>query len=287
MDFSGKVAVVTGGASGIGEGICEELVSRSCKVIVVDIAGDEAEQVAKRIGGGATAYRCDLSDMTAIEKMADDIWQAQGGVDIVYANAGVNAAAPLLAATPEEFDFIYAVNTKAMWFTCREFANKMIAGGRRGHLCMTGSEHSIGMQNVGAGLYTGSKHAILGIADVMRHELPSEITLSILCPGIVNTKIYDPKRHSDLPKDPDKLIDFSKAMIGKGIEPREVGKMAVDGVARGDFFIFTQACAKYAAQRRGDEVNAAFAAQAPHTPDSDKYLLDNVIAEVKADFRKG
>lgn len=279
-DLNNKVAVVTGGASGIGKAISEELVARGCRVAVIDIDQERAQQVASALGEKTKAWCCDMSDIQGFKKTATEIWNTYDGVDLVFANAGVGAGNPLLKATPEEFDFIFNINVKAQWLTCQIFANLQIDHQREGHLCVTGSEHSIGFQHAGAGLYTGSKHAILGIADVLRAELPENIHISVFCPGIVNTNFFDSKRHSNLPKDPEKSLEMSKAMMSKGMPAAQVAQAAIDGLLRGDFFIVTHGCSHKAAEKRWQEIDTAFSTQAPYTPESDQYLVTNVMKSV-------
>ena len=286
MDLKGKTAFVTGGASGIGAGLCEELASRGCHVIVADIDGDGAARIAGGIGALASPVECDVSDLNAVEEIAGQLWEHHHGIDLVFANAGVGAGNALLKATEAEFDFIYGINVKGMWATCKAFGRRMAAEGRDGYICITASEHALGKQHLGAGLYTGSKHAALGIADILRHETPDNIRVSAFCPGLVNTGIHNSKRHSTLPQDKPEHVAFGEAIMAKGMDPRETARHALDNVLKGEFFIFTHACARYAADERYRELSEAFEQQAPHTETSDRYLVENVRAEVMKEFSR-
>ncbi len=282
---SGKVAVVTGGASGIGKALCEELAGKGYRVAVVDISHSEAQAIARQLGKTATAWQCDVADSTRTAALATDIWHHYHGVDMVFSNAGVGAGNPLLKATPEEFDFIFGINVRGMWLVCQAFAKLMIEHQRQGKLCVTGSEHSLGFQHAGAGLYTASKHAILGIADVLRTELPEGISISVFCPGLVNTRFYDSKRHSNLNTEADGGNPVAKAMMNKGMPAREVAEAAVKGVERGEFLIVTHGCSYTAAAKRWRDIDSAFAAQAPYTPESDRYLVNNVMKQVLQEMK--
>lgn len=282
---NGKIAVVTGGASGIGKALCEELVGKGYQVAIVDISLGEAEQLARQLGSKAAAWQCDVAKSEQIADVAADIWNRYNGVDLVFSNAGVGAGNSLLNATPEEFDFIFNINVRGMWLVCQAFAKLMIEHQHKGALCVTGSEHSLGFQHAGAGLYTGSKHAILGIADVLRSELPEEVTISVFCPGLVNTRFYDSKRHSKLKTETEDATAVGKAMMSKGMAAREVAEAAVKCTERGDFLIVTHGCSHKAAQKRWREIDGAFADQAPYTPESDRYLVTNVMKQVMAEIK--
>lgn len=87
MKIAGSAAVVTGGASGIGRAIVNNLAARGARVLVVDIDGDRAEMVARQVGGGATALRCDVANHTAVVALADHADEVLGGADLVFASA--------------------------------------------------------------------------------------------------------------------------------------------------------------------------------------------------------
>ena len=153
-----------------------------------------------------------------------------------------------------------------------------------GQLCRTGAELSLGMQHAGMGLYTTTKMAIFGLADVLRAELPTTIGISVLCPGLTDTELHLSRRHGPLPQDPEPLLAFAAAVMSQGMAADNVGRAAVDGIERGDFLIVTHAASLPAAKRRYDEISAAFAAQAPWFPEAARYEVNEVIAEVGRRF---
>ncbi|WP_428481678.1 SDR family NAD(P)-dependent oxidoreductase [Pyruvatibacter mobilis] len=287
MDIDGKTALVTGGASGIGAAIAEALAKRGCTVVIADFDLPGAEERAARLGPAVSAVHVDAADTQSIAAMAEKVWQATGGVDLVFANAGVSAGAPLLNATPEQFDWQFAVNVRGVWATCREFANRMMFSHRPGHLVMTASEHSLGMQHTMMGFYTATKHAVLGMADVMRHELPANIGLSILCPGIVATNLHDQARFGVLEAPDDDSRALAAAVMRKGMPLEGYGEKVLAAVARGDFFIVTHPSSFAAAERRFHEIRDAFAAQAPATSPDIKYEVNAVAAEAIAELEQG
>ena len=287
MDVENKVAVVTGGASGIGEGLVRVLVARGCRVTIADYDKEKAEALATELKGNTKAVQFDANDVESIDNMAEQVWNETGGVDLVFANAGVSYGQPLLQATPEAFDWQFGVNVRGVWATGKAFINRMLAAERRGHFTVTASEHSLGLQHVGAGFYTSTKHAVLGMADVLRNELPPEtVSVSVFCPGLVATNLYDAGRFGVTPAAPEEAKAFGAAIMGKGMSPMEVAERAVKGVENDEFFIVTHPTAFAAAEKRYGEIKTAFASQAPMTAEAEKYEVNKVVASVLAELEE-
>lgn len=280
MKVNDKTALVTGGASGIGLAMVRELAARGCRTIIADCDYAAAEKAANDLGQGVTAIAFDAADIASIDAMATQAWEETGGVDLVFANAGVSANAPLLEADAAAFDWTMNVNVRGVWATGKAFINKMIAAQRPGHFTITASEHSLGLQHAGAGFYTASKHAVLGLAEILRAELPETIGVSVFCPGLVETLLYDAGRFGVLPPAPEEMKAFGAAVMSKGMSPDVVAKAAIDGTQNGDFYIVTHATAFAAAEKRFGELQAAFAAQAPMSEEAKQYEVNKVVAEL-------
>jgi NAD(P)-dependent dehydrogenase (short-subunit alcohol dehydrogenase family) len=286
MDLAEKTAVVTGGASGIGRALVEELVSRGCKVAIADIDGERAEAVARDIGAHAIWMKTDVGRHESVQELAAFAESGFGRVDLVFANAGVGLGGPLLERKPEELDWIFGVNVRGVWSTVSVFAKQMIRHGHRGRICVTASEHAFGLQHAGAGFYTASKHAVLGLAEVFRAELPESVGVSVFCPGLVATQLHLSRRHSPFPKrDPAREVAAAELMA-RGMPPREVARATVDGTLRGDFLIVTHPSSIKAAKSRSDEIMAAFAEQAPWSPEADRYDVSLLIKGLGAEHVK-
>ena len=287
MIVSGSKAVVTGGASGIGRAIACELAARGAQVLIADINSARAESTAAEIGLGVIATHCDVASHDSVNALAEHADKAIGGIDLVFANAGVSVGGGLLDATPAALDWIYGVNVRGAWNTLSVFGKRMRDSGRTGHVCLTGSEHSLGMQHAGMGLYTLTKMAVLGMADVLRAELPETISVSVLCPGLVETELYLSKRTGPLPQDPDAMLAFAQKVMARGMPAGDVGRAAVEGVERGEFMIVTHAVSLPAARRRWEEIAGAFATHAPPTSEAERYGVNAVIAAVGQDLALG
>lgn len=287
MQLKGTRAVITGGASGIGRALAEELLARGAAVMIADIDGDRARAVAEGLGPAAVGAQCDVADHAAVESLADAAERALGPIDMVFANAGVSLSGPLADARPEAFDWVFGVNVRGAWSTVSVFARRMLAAGRPGSLCITASEHAFGLQHAGAGFYTASKHAALGLAEVFRAELPPSLKVSALCPGLVATEIHLSGRHGPLPEPDPAQLAIGSAVVGLGMEASVVARAALDGVIRGDFLIVTHPISFGAADRRAKEVATAFAAQAPWTEGAERYDVNKVLAAVLAEAGHG
>ena len=285
MQYSGKMAVITGGASGIGAAICRALVARGAQVVIVDWDDVKASELSAELGDMAHSERCDVSDAAAVEALAEKVWSDFGGADLVFANAGIGLGAPILRSTLEEFEATIGVNLRGVWATSKAFATRMVAEGCGGHICLTGSEHSLGLQHAGNGIYTASKHAVLGFGDVLRAELEGKVGVSVLCPGLVATGIANSHRQFEFHRPSDRSQAVAAAVMAKGLSPGIVAEETLAAIGRGEFLIVTHPTARAAAERRWQAIDAAFATQPPQDGSRDHYDVDDVVAEVLAEFK--
>lgn len=277
-DLTGKTAFITGGASGIGKSIAKAIIANSGTAIIADVNSEAVTATGKELG--AESHPLDVADIVATEALAEKLWSAHGGIDLVFANAGVGAGAPLLKASEAEFDYIYNVNVKGAWATSAAFARRMVAENRPGRICITGSENSLGYLFKGNGLYNGSKHAILGIADVLRHELPDTISVSLLCPGLTATGLIGPTEDSGLAQPTEQMRAVRKQIMARGQHPDQVAAKALRGTLDGDFIIPAISIIRDCAEQRWQDIEDGFAKHAPPNDEDYKYLVTNVLSEV-------
>jgi NAD(P)-dependent dehydrogenase (short-subunit alcohol dehydrogenase family) len=147
---------------------------------------------------------------------------------------------------------------------CVVFGRRFLEQGTPAHIVNTGSENSLGMAHTHAAMYTASKHAVLGLSDVLRHELPEFVGVSILCPGIVPSNLQSALRNR-----PDRFggaIEVERRAStpsGIGLLPDEIGERVVRGIRQSDFYIVTHPPVREIVEERADEILAAFDAQAP------------------------
>ena len=284
MDFSGKRAVVTGAASGIGRAIAEELAARGAQVLIADINEAQLAQAAAAMGDAASWQLCNISDHAQVEALAATARERLGGCDLVFANAGVIASGRFLDIPPAEVDWILGVNVRGAWSTAAVFAKMMQDQPEGGHVVFTGSEQSLGLQHAGAAIYTASKHAVLALAEVLRAEAPANLKVSILCPGLVGTALGSGPRPEGIAPAP-KPSEMSQMIQARGMSPEEVARRTLEGVAAGAFYIVTHPHSRLAAEKRMHEIDAAFAEQAPWFEGAEKWDINVLIAEVAAELK--
>ncbi|MWA07028.1 SDR family NAD(P)-dependent oxidoreductase [Actinomadura sp. LD22] len=264
-DLKGKVAVVTGAAEGIGAGIARALAAHGAHVVIADINAQGAEALADELAAAdvrTLGLHCDVSDRTAVEALADQAFDAFGHVDIVVNNAGVLPPIKRVVDIDErDARWVLEVNVLGVLHGCSVFGRRFVEQGSPAHILNTGSENSLGLPHTGAGMYTASKHAVLGLSDVLRNELPDHIGVSVLCPGMVATRLAGNVRNR--PERFGGAITPARDGAQHGMDPDEVGRRAVEGIRRGDFYIVTHPPVIELAKERWLEISAAFAAQAP------------------------
>jgi 3-oxoacyl-[acyl-carrier protein] reductase len=184
--LTGKTAIVTGASRGIGRAIAERLAAEGARV-VVNYAGSAAaaEELAARIGG--LAVRADVSQKQEVLEMFDRAETASGGLDIVVNNAAVAVMKPLAEFSDEEFERVFAVNTRGAFYCCREAARRLRAGGRIVNIS-TGA--TVG-GTAGGSVYCASKAAVEQFTRALARELaPRRITVNTVSPGFTETDMF-------------------------------------------------------------------------------------------------
>jgi NAD(P)-dependent dehydrogenase (short-subunit alcohol dehydrogenase family) len=263
MEIAGRVAVVTGGASGIGRGVCRALAARGADVVVADIDASRAAEVAAELAGGGVrsiGVACDVTERRSVEALAERAWTTLGPVSILCNNAGVGMLGTVAETPLRDAEWLFAVNVWGVIHGCQVFVPRFLAARQPAHVLNTGSEHSVGIPFPGMGIYTATKHAVLALSDVLRRELDGHgVGVSILCPGVVRTEIWNagrsrPDRFGGRQESPP---DFA-SMLDSGMDPDEVGRIAVAGIEAGAFFIMSHPEVRAIAEARCREVLAAF-----------------------------
>jgi NAD(P)-dependent dehydrogenase (short-subunit alcohol dehydrogenase family) len=284
--LSGKGCVITGAASGIGKALAQQLHAAGARLVLADIDLAKTKALAAALPG-SIAVHCDVSDHASIEALAQAAKAQLGQIDLVFANAGTILNGALIKSTPAEFDWLMGVNLRGAWSSLTVFARALIDQDEGGRICVTASEHSLGLQHTGAGIYTASKQAVLALADVLRAELPGKVGISVFCPGIVATGLADAARPGHLRQPKEHQLAFSRAVQSHGMSADEAASAAIAGTCRGDFLIVTHPNSFAPAQRRFAEIEAAFAAHAPPGTDDERYDVGRIIAEVLAAQKAG
>jgi NAD(P)-dependent dehydrogenase (short-subunit alcohol dehydrogenase family) len=258
------------------------LARRGADVAVADIELDAAEQVAAEVaaeGVRSVAIAADVTRPEDVTALADEAWRVFGSVQLLFNNAGViQAPRRLVETTRADFDWCFAVNVGGVMNCIREFAPRFLASGTRCWIVNTGSEHSLGVPHLYSGLYTATKHAVLGLSDVLRRELPEHVGVSVLCPGIVESTLWRASERRQerfggaVPADP-----AAAATMQMGLPAEQVAQAVIAGVEAGNFYILTHPHVVEYARSRWQELEEAFAAQAPRYPGDEAYDVNEII----------
>jgi NAD(P)-dependent dehydrogenase (short-subunit alcohol dehydrogenase family) len=286
MELNNKVAVITGGGNGIGKALCVALAEAGAKVVVADIELEAADAVRAELEAQcahAIALQLDVSDETSVVAMRDAAVKAFGTVDILVNNAGVmHATKPLFATTTADLEWVFSVNVGGVMNGVRCFTPLFVEQGTPAWILNTASEHSLGVPHLGGGLYTASKHAVLGLSDVLRRELPDHIGVSVLCPGITGTTLWkaSERRQDRYGGAEDGSEQAGAAMQHIGMPVKDVAEAAIRGLEEEAFFIVTHPHAVEFGKSRWDEIDSAFATQAPRFEGDEKYDLNVVLKQL-------
>jgi 3-oxoacyl-[acyl-carrier protein] reductase len=189
INLSGKVALVTGGAAGIGRECARMLTDVGARIAVVDINEEGARQVAESMEG-ARAFRCDLGDPESILSMRDAVLTEFGGVDIMIHCGGIIAYARGVGAVPlEDWDLLLNVNLRGTHLVCQAFAENMKTRGWGKIVMFSSLAARGGALEVGIH-YTSSKAALIGYTRTLAKELgPFGIAVNVVAPGIIMTEL--------------------------------------------------------------------------------------------------
>ena len=194
MRLDGKVAFVTGAASGLGKRIAEVFAQAGAAVAVVDMNAAAAQTVADAIvqqGGRALAIGLDVTDEAGVDAAVVRITKELGGLDVLVSNAGVQIVAPLQDFSFSDWRKVMAVHLDAGFLTSRAAMRAMIASGKGGSIILMGSVHSKEASRLKAP-YVAAKHGLEGLSKVIAKEgAPYNIRSNVVCPGFVRTPLVD------------------------------------------------------------------------------------------------
>lgn len=286
MELQGRSAVVTGGGNGIGRAIALALAGEGVNVAVADLEAGAAQSVAKEVeahGVRAIAVAVDVCSEQDVARLADEAWSAFGSVELLFNNAGVMPeVGPIVGTSADDYRWVFDVNVGGVLNGIRVFAPRFIESGEPCRIVNTGSEHSFGVPHILGGLYTATKHAVLGLSDVLRRELPPNVGVSVLCPGMVTSTLWKAaeRRPDALGGAKDVPAQNGAMMEEHGMPADEVGQRVVEGLKDDAFFLLTHAHAVDIARARWDEAKAAFDAQTPRYDGDDRYDVNKVMARV-------
>ena len=256
QEFAGKVAVITGAASGIGKAITEKCIAEGMHVVMADIEASVLDIVAAELQATTNNKVLPMVTNVAIEaelqKVLDETVDQLGGVHLLFNNAGVGGGGNSWNATQKDWDWVLGVNLWSVIYGLRVFVPQMLSQNEPCHIVNTASVAGIlgGTTNA---LYSVTKHGVVALTENLMVDLEAEgaqIGCSVLCPGFVNTNIFDSGRNrpQDLtndaeppplsPEDEARIAMFQE-ILRNGMQPTDLAEIVFDGIRNDRLYILT------------------------------------------------
>jgi len=259
MQLSGKVAVVTGAASGIGLAITERFLTEGMSVVMAAIESEVLHEEANRLlatGAAVTAVVCDVSDAEQVAALRDAAVAAYGAVHVLCNNAGVASGGSTWRTKPAVWDWIVGVDLLGVAYGVNAFVPLMIEQGE-GHIVNTASEAGICATPM-LGAYHAAKYGVVGLSEALVMELAGTgVGVSCLCPELVRTKIFESTRnapaHLGLRKPESVSMEMLESVMQTtALDPAVVAGNVTDAIVEGRFWVITHASTHTRVSHRND-----------------------------------
>lgn len=254
-DFRGKVAVITGGASGIGRAMAERFAAEGMKIVIADIEQSMLDKTSEEIrakNADVMAIRVDVSKADEMDALCIKAYEAFGKVHVLCNNAGVGIAGLSWQHSLHDWEWVMGVNLWGVIHGIRLFVPKMLAQNEEGHVINTASMAGL-ISGPTTAIYGVTKHAVVTLSETLHHEFKltqSKLRCSVLCPAWVKTGIAESERNRPeaLTVAPAKQLkspigeatrEMVKKLIGVGLTPEQVAERVFEAVRDEKFYILT------------------------------------------------
>ncbi len=267
-DFQGKVAVITGGASGLGRAMADRFAREGMRIVLADVEPDalaRAETEMKAAGANVIGVRTDVSKAADVEALAQKTLSAFGAVHLLANNAGVAEGGSVWDNTVADWEWVLGVNVWGVIHGVRVFTPIMLEQGSEGHIVNTASVAGL-ISPPGMGIYCVSKHAVVTLSECLHHDLAQKtdkLKCSVLCPAYVPTGIADSGRNrpaalketrhksaADLALD----ASLKKAVESGKLSAADVAQKVYEAVREERFYILTHPRIKPSIQWRMEDI---------------------------------
>jgi len=270
-DFQGKVAVVTGAASGIGRALAAKSAQEGMKVVLADVeesALKQAEEELQASGAQVLAVRTDVSQSGEVEALAKITYDTYGAVHLLFNNAGVAGGTTVWESSLADWQWVLGVNLWGVIHGVHFFVPRMLAQDSESHIVNTASSAGL-MTSSGQGMYKVSKHGVVTLSETLACELAArgaKLKASVLCPEWVNTRILDAERNrpqalANAPEEQHTSPEMVAALQAlrewlakEGMPPSQVAERVFDAIRQEQFYIFTHPTTKYVVQLRMEDI---------------------------------
>lgn len=252
-DFAGKVAVITGAASGIGRAIAERCAALGVKTVLADVEEQALEETGAALqsrGGTVLCVRTDVSKRAEVEALADKAYDAFGQVHLLFNNAGIGAGGVAWEATWNDWEWAMGVNLWGVIHGVKVFLPRMLAQQNECHVVNTSSGAGL-IAGAGSAPYVTTKHAVVALSENLYLGLKqrkSAIGVSVLCPGVTRTNIAfcERNRPEELknpaePMSPERQAGLAalKAILEKSTSSEKVAEATFDAIRKEQFYVVT------------------------------------------------
>lgn len=262
MEISGTTAFITGGASGIGLGIAQQLLVNGARLVLADIRQDHLDEAKqffeeRQQGRNVHTIRLDVSDREQMREAAKECEAVMGGPDILINNAGIDPSGPFDQATYQDWDYGIGVNLMGPVNGIMEFAPGMRRRGRGGHIVNTASLAGLTPMPSFMAIYAVAKAGVITLSESIRDSMAQDnIGVTVLMPGPIKSRIHESGQNR-----PDRFRQGSgfeqteqqlarRAVSDTWMEPTEVGDMIVDAIRNNRLYVSTHGNWKEAVEER-------------------------------------
>jgi len=269
-EFQGKVAVITGAASGIGRALAEKSAQEGMKVVLADIEEQALMRISQELeaaGASVLAVQTDVSKAGDVEALAQKAFDIYGAVHLLFNNAGVGAGTIIWESTLADWEWTMGVNLWGVIYGIRAFVPRMLEQDTEGHIVNTASVAGL-TSGPDLGIYKVTKQGVVTLSETLYHELAlrgAKVKASVLCPGFVNTQIMDsfrnrPSRLQNVPAEEkmgpegEALLQFMRQAMEAGMPPHQVADIVFQAIRDEKFYILTHPELKEAISVRMEDI---------------------------------
>lgn len=267
MALDGQVAVITGGASGIGLALAREFGKRGASIVIADLHAEACEQAAENLaqsGVESLCIPCDVTDPEAVDELAKRAFSWHGRVDIVVNNAGISQPRSKLPnAQLADAGRVMDVNFWGVWHGCAAFGPLLAQQDHPGLIYNVGSENSLYCAVPQAAAYIASKHAVLGMTESFREDMPEHVHVGTIMPGWVATGLT-----------PDAVADMA-------MTAEDFARIAVPQMLARERYVVSHPYNAVRNAERHDAIADSYARNAPRRQDDDRYDVRKLIEKMR------